>query len=79
MSEDLKVDIFKHTPNPMPGSIAGATVRPIKGGTFAGVVGVPEKFFAGDDDQDALERYLDSEEDPSLPMRWVAFNFEGTR
>jgi hypothetical protein len=37
MSDDLKVDIFKHTPN------------------------------------------LDSEEDPSLPMRVVAFNFEGTR
>jgi hypothetical protein len=35
--------------------------------------------YAGDDDQDALERYLDSEEDPSLPMRVVAFNFEGTR
>lgn len=75
MSEN-NFDIFKHAPNLMPGSLAGTMVRPIEGGSFSGVVGVPEKFFAGDDDMDALERYLDSGEDPSLPMRAVAFKFE---
>jgi hypothetical protein len=75
-NDDKEIDVFKHTPN-LVASIAGTNIRPIKGGRFSGVVGVPEKFFADDNDLDALERYLDSEENPSLPMRCVAFNFEG--
>lgn len=58
----------------IPGSLTGiAVLKPAPGSTFSATVGVPLKFFGDDSDLDALQRYFDSEEDPSLPMRIVSF------